>query len=138
MAGELLRGMAISILICCILSIHIWEPTLAGHTNKTETTKEKNKPSCLFQKNGEYLVIFDRKSACQTKCYLKRKFFKRRILYYNNTRATYNHDFWLLLSGGCPNPGPREGTTAIKIKCVVCERTIGKNIKRPLECSVCT
>ena len=42
----------------------------------------------------------------------KRRFCQRRNLYYNNSSASFNPDYWLLLSGICPNPGPGPNTAS--------------------------
>ena len=47
------------------------------------------------------------------------RFAKRRSLYYYNSSATFNPDFWLLLSGVCPQPGPStDSINGSSIKCL--------------------
>lgn len=101
-----------------------------GHKNKTETATET--------KVANLLTILDPKTTRRTLRMFKRKFFQRRLFYYNNTKASFNPDCWILLSGGCPNPGPKQNQTKVRAKCCLCERVIGQNTKRILECSECS
>ena len=49
----------------------------------------------------------------------RRRFAKLRSLYYYNSSATFNPDFWLLLSGVCPQPGPStDSINGSSIKCL--------------------
>ena len=67
----------------------------------------------------------------------KRKFFLGRVCY-KNSYSTFNTDYWLLLSGGCPNPCPRKTVSNTRVKCVLCERFMDKNTAPNLSCSNCS
>ena len=88
-------------------------------------------------RNGQISAAIIDRGQFSTKQF-RRKFFKRRMVYYNNTHASYNHDCWILLSGGCLNPGQRQNKDGVNnTKCFLCQRAIGKP-KRPLQCSECS
>ena len=86
------------------------------------------------------LAILHLKTTRRTQRLFLRKFVQRRLLYFNqNTKASFNPDCWILLSGGCPNPGPRHRESKVRAKCLLYEEVIGKNTKRILEyCSGCS
>ena len=120
-----------AVLLCLFVLYSTWRSkTSCNTTGSSAKSKTAVIPTCFLSEHYDF--INGLKPTNATRYQLKRKLFKRKVLYYANSTAGY----YSLVAA------QTLGRSKIKIStrkaCVICQRKIGKNITRRLICCCCT